>query len=446
MAGGRYVGSMFVPDSPVTQQQAAGILGIYSDQTNPLVLFAQATDPVRKAGYLMDVQRLYSGKAPGGYPGTEFDYLLSLMRNAKISKASTPLGMGMVGLEDSAALEKVILAGIASQQDPLTFLENYNTSLKPKEGPKQPDTTTKYTKQIQTALQFKDLGDARQYYNDAYFTAFGSWPAPELDKKFQDSWNAQVKQQNQPTTTAGKTAYSPIYDTKSKPVIDPKTKKQKVDEFGNKVFSKIKTNAEGVKQYKTVTTGTSTSMGEGFTSEEQTKFLADFLVENFPEAEWNVEDIGGTAKTIYDTFKAYHTGNYDPAPDFATLSPIIKNMMANPDEKVQSEIYNQYISEVQEKASSKFMALKGLIKPGETASKYVDPLLADLTNQLETTVDIKDNLVIQMLNYKDEKGEYRLPNEFEKRQLIMNDKRYEGTSTAINTAVNMAQSLKNALG
>lgn len=444
MAGGKYVGSMFVPDSPATQQQAAGMLGIYSDATNPLVLFAQATDPTRKAGFLMDIQRLYSGKAPGGYPGTEFDYIQSLLRNAGISKSSTPLGGGMVGLEDSAALEKVILAGIASQQDPLTFLENYNSSLKPK-GIAQPDTTTKYTKQIQTALRFKDLGDARQYYSDAYFSAFGKWPAAELDNKFQNSWNQQVKQQNQPTTTSGKTEKSPIYDTKSKPVIDPKTKKQKIDKFGNKEFSNIKT-VDGVKQYKSVTTGTAGSQGDGFTGEEQTQFLADFLVENFPEASWNVDDIGGTAKTIYDTLKAYHTGNYDTAPDFATLSPIIKNMMSTPDDKVQNEIYSQYISGVQEKASSKFMAIKNLIKPGETASKYVDPLLTDLSSQLETNIDIKDSLAIQMLNYKDDKGEYRMPNEFEKRQLIMNDKRYDGTSGAINTAVNMAQSLKNALG
>jgi hypothetical protein len=429
-----------------TQQQASGILGIYSDQTDPLVLFAQTTDPVRKAGYLMDIRRKYSGKAPGGYPGTEFDYIQALLRNAGISKSTTPIGGGMVGLEDSAALEKVILAGIASQQDPLTFLENYNASLKPKEGPKQPDTTTKYTKQIQTALQFKDLGDARQYYSDAYFAAFGQWPSADLDKKFQTSWNTQVKQQNQPTTTAGKTESAPIYDTKSKPVIDAKTKKQKVDKFGSKVFSKIKTNAEGVRQYKSVTTGTSTKQGEGFTEEEQTQFLADFLVDNFPESEWNVEDIGGTAKTIYDTFKAYHTGNYDAVPDFATLSPIIKNMMSTPDEKVQNEIYSQYISGIQEKTSNKFMALKNVVKPGETANKYIAPLLTELSNELETTIDVKDNLAIQMLNYKDEKGEFRLPNEFEKRQLIMNDKRYDSTSAAINTAVNMAQSLKNALG
>jgi hypothetical protein len=70
-------------------------------------------------------------------------------------------------------------------------LSDYNSTLVAK-GPKQQDTTTKYTKQIQTALQFKDLGDARQYYSDAYFAAYGKYPEAELDKKFQDSWNANV--------------------------------------------------------------------------------------------------------------------------------------------------------------------------------------------------------------------------------------------------------------
>jgi hypothetical protein len=52
---------------------------------------------------------------------------------------------------------------------------------------------------------------------------------------------------------------------------------------------------------------------------------------------------------------------------------------------------------------------------------------------------------MQVLNYKDDKGNYRLPNDFELNSLVMNDKRFDGTSTAINTAVNMAQTLKNAL-
>jgi hypothetical protein len=421
----------------VTQNQAEKILGIYSDPKDPFVLFAQETDPVRKAGYLMDVQKAM---------GADFVEMQNLLRKSGLSKSTTPLGVGVVGMDESAAIEKLILSSIPSQLLPLDFLKAYNATVKPKEGPKQPDTTTKYTKQIQTALQFKDLGDARQYYNNAYFTAFGQWPAPELDKKFQTAWNTQVKQQNQPTTTAGKTELAPIYDKKSNPVIDPKTKKQKIDKFGNKVFSKIATDDKGVRQYTTVTRGTSTKQGEGFTAEEQTEFLSDFLVENFPEEKWNVDDIGGSAKTIYDTIKAYHTGNYDAAPDFATVSPLIKNLLSNPDEKVQNELYNQYIEEIQAKSGSRFMAIKNSLKPGETASKYVTPVLQTLSAGLETNIGIKDDLAVRVLNFKDESGEYRLPNEFEMQNIIKSDKRYDSTSAAINTAVNMAQSLKNALG
>jgi hypothetical protein len=64
---------------------------------------------------------------------------------------------------------------------------------------------------------------------------------------------------------------------------------------------------------------------------------------------------------------------------------------------------------------------------------------------LETTVDTKDPLAIKVLNFKDEKGNYRLPNDFELNDLVVNDTSYDGTSTAINTAVNMAQTLRNAL-
>jgi hypothetical protein len=434
---GRYVGSQFVPDAPKTQMQAAGILGIYNDPKDPFVLFAQTTDPVRKAGYLMDIQKAM---------GPDFVEMQNLLRKSGLSKSTTPLGVGVVGLDESAAIEKLILSSISSQLLPLDFLKAYNSTVKPKKGPAQPDMTTQYTKQIQTALQFKDLGDARQYYNNAYFTAFGQWPAPDLDKKFQDSWNAQVKSQNQPTTTNNVTEKGYQYDTKSKPVIDPKTGKQKVDKLGQKVYSVRLKNDQGQYLTKTKVVGTTSSQGEGFTTEEQTQFLSDFLVENFPEASWNVDDIGGSAKTIYDTIKAYHTGNYDVAPDFATVSPLIKNLLSNPDEQVQNELYNQYISEIQAKSGSRFMAIQNSLKPGETANKYVAPVLQTLSAGLETNVGIKDPLAIQVLNFKDESGEYRLPNEFEMQNIIKSDKRYESTSTAINTAVNMAQSLKNALG
>lgn len=422
---------------------ADNILGeLYSDPNNPFVLFASESDPMRKAGYLIDVQRALSGSAPAGSGyKTQFEFLQDMMRKSGISKSTTPLGM--VGLDESAALTKVILASVSSQQDPLQFLANYNTTIKGKVKA-QPDTTTRFTKQIQSSLQYKDLGDARQAYSDAYFTAFGQFPAAELDKKFQNAWNTQVKVQNQPTTTEGKTEFAPIYDNKSKPVMDPKTKKQKIDKFGNKEFSSIKT-VDGIKQYKSVTTGVSSSAGEGFTAEEQTSFLAKFLVDNYPEAGFNPDEIGGTAKTIYDTISNYHKGNYEPQPDFATVAPLIKSILSNPDENVQKEMFSQYVGGLQKKATTRFMAIQDSLQPGENANKYVDPILKSIGSALETTIDTTDPLAKQVLNFKDDKGTYRLPNDFELSQLVVNDKRYDSTSTAINTAINMAQSLDNEL-
>jgi hypothetical protein len=426
---------------PSTQQTANQILGIYGDSTNPFVRFVTTTDLVAKQEAFQNIQRAMSGPGLGGYK-TEFQAFQDMMRKSGISKSTTPLGI--VGLDEMLAMDKVISASIASQLDPLAYLANYNASLKPKEV-KQPDMTTKYTKQVQSALQYKDLGDARQAYSDSYFKAFGQFPSADLDKKFQDSWNAQIKAQNQPTTTETKNTPVYVYDTKSKPVIDKATGKQKVDAAGQKIYSVRKKDASGVYLTNNLSTSTSKSMGEGFTSEEQTKFLADFLVQNFPDAKFNVDDIGGTAKTIYDSIAAYHAGNYDTKPDFATVAPLIKNILSNPDEAVQKEMFNQYATDLQKKASTRFMGIQGMLQPGENASKYVDPVLKAIGNALETTVDVTDSLALQALNFKDDKGNYRLPNDFELNSLVMNDKRYDGTSTAINTSVNMFQSLQNAL-
>lgn len=424
-----------------TQTQASQILGIYSDPTDPFVRFVTTTDLVAKQSALMEIQRKMSGPGLGGYQ-TEFQAFQAMMRKAGLSKSTTPLGI--VGIDEMAAMDKIISAAIPSQLTPLAYLANYNASVKPKEI-KQPDMTTQFTKQVQSSLQYKDLGDARQAYSDAYFKAWGEFPAAELDKKFQDTWNAQVKTQNQPSTTEGKTEKVYLYDKKSKPVIDKATGKQKVDIAGQKVYSGRLKDADGVFRTKSITTGVTTKAGEGFTEEEQTKFLATFLADNYPDAKFNVDDVGGTAKTIYDTISSYHKGNYEDVPDFATVAPLIKNILSNPDEKVQTEMFNQYVNGLQKKSGGRFMSIQGMLQPGENASKYADPIIKAIGNALETTVDTKDSLVLQALNFKDDKGNYRLPNDFELNSLVMNDKRYDGTSAAINTSVNMFQSLQNAL-
>jgi len=409
---------------------------IWADPENLFYKFAFATDPLAKAQSYQNLNRALSNTAgPTGF-NNQFDYINALLIKAGLSKDA---------LGTAAALDKVVAASVGTNTDPFTFLESYASSLKGKTIA-QPDTTTRYAKQIQTAMQFKDLGDARQYYSDAYFTAWGKRPSADLDKKFQESWNAQVKGQEAPTTTKTTTEYAPIYDKKSKPVIDTATKKQKVDKFGNPVYAKIALDQSGQKRYTAVTTGATTSPGEGFTAEEQQQFLADFLSANNPDTAWNVANLGGSAKSLYDAVASFHKANYTKVPDLATLSPLIKEVLSSPDPKVATELIKQYENGVRKQTSSKYMSIADVVNAGEDADKYVKPILETISTALEKNFTIDDPFALSIFNFKDESGTYRMPNALELNNMIMNHPDYGKTAKAVNEAVDMTQNLRSKLG
>lgn len=426
--------------SQMSSVQGTGNLNapsIWMDPEHPYYKYAFATEPLRKAEMLQNLNRSLNNTA-SSKPGfaNQFEYLQDLLVKSKLSKNALTAG---------AALDKVISASISLNTDPVTFLEGYTSSLKGKEV-KQPDTTTRYTKQIQTALQFKDLGDARQYYSDAYFKAWGSYPTAELDKKFQDSWNAQVKGQDKPTTTKTTTELAPIYDKKSKPVIDPKTKKQKIDKFGNPVFSKPAYDQSGQKRYTSVVTGVTTSQGEGFEDEEQKSFLAEFLVANNPNAEWKVDNLGGAAKTLYDQVVAFSKANYTKVPDLATIAPLIKDVLSSTDAAVATEYIKQYESTIRKQTSSKYMSIAEYVNAGEDADKYVKPVLETISTALEKNFTVDDPFAASIFNFKDDKGVYRLPNALELNNMIISHPDYGKTARAVNEAVDLTQNLRNKLG
>jgi hypothetical protein len=404
---------------------------------DPFYQFAFATEATAKA---QAAQRLNQAlnRTPSSVSGfnNQFEYLQNLLRKSGLSKSA---------LTDSGALSNVIVAGAAQNLDPFSFLEGYIKNIKGKVI-KQPDTTTQYTKQIQTALQFKDLGDARQYYSDSYFATHGSYPTAELDKKFQNAWNNEVKTQDQPTTTTTKVEKAPIYDKKSKPVIDPETKKQKVDKFGNLQYSAIAKDKNGIYQYTDVITGTSTAKGEGFTTPEQQQFLADFLVNNSPDATWNVENLGGAAKSLYDGISAFHKSNYTKVPDMTTLLPLMKNVLSSADPDAANEFLTQYKNTVRKQTASKYMGLAEYLNAGEDADKYVKPMLEGISSLLERNFTIDDPFANQIFNYKDDKGVYRLPNALELNNMVMDHADYGKTAVAVNQAVDMTQNLKSKLG
>jgi hypothetical protein len=416
---------------------------IWSDPENLFYKFAFATEPLAKAQAYQNLNRaLNSTPGPTGF-NNQFDYISSLLVKTGLTKNS--LGF-------ASALDKVVAASVGTNTDPFSFLETYSKSLAGDKPVKQPDTTTRYAKQIQTAMQFKDLGDARQYYNDAYFTAWGENPSAELDKKFQDAWNMQVRDQEKPTTTKTTTEFAPIYDKKAKPLIDPKTKEHKKDKFGNPIYvdksgkPAIALDQSGQKRYTSIVTGKTESAGEGFTPEEQKQFLADFLVANNPNTAWSVDDLGGAAKSLYDTITSFHKANYTKAPDLATLSPLINNVLSSTDSKVATEYITQYQNTIRKQTASKYMGLAEYINAGEDADKYLKPLIETFSTALEKQFTENDPLILQATNFKDDKGVYRMPNALELNQMIMNHPDYGKTAKAVNEAVDLTQNLRSKLG
>jgi hypothetical protein len=414
--------------------------------TNPYLPYLNAPDATAKAIELQNLKRMLSSQAaPSGSKATNmFDHWQTLARATGFSKAKTPIGV--IGAGDDSAMATIIGLAAANNADPISYLETLKAYGVGGKTIKQPDTTTKYNKQISTALQLKDETEARLEFGNAYYTAFGQAPTADLDKKFVNQWNSTIKAQAATSTTSTVTSYAKVYDKKSKPVIDPVTKKQKIDKFGNPEYSKQLKNKEGVLQYQAINKVSTTTTGEGFNAEEQQQFLADFLVKNFPQDKFNVENLGGAAKAIYDDLVGTSVKNYAKAPDFATLSPVIKDILSTADKNVAEEKINKYKTTIRNQVASKYMGIADYVNAGEDADKYVKPLMQSLSNALERDVTEKDSILKQALNFKGDDGKYRLPNDWEMTKLIMSDAGYGGTSTAINEAVNLTQGLRSKLG
>lgn len=405
----------------------AGTIGAnrYSDPNNMYLQYLYASDGYTKDQAFQNIFRgLASQAAPAGSAyGTMWEHVQSLMRKAGISKGDTPIGVPST--QDMTGLESVIRGAIGSNaSDPIAWLQIAATTAGGKKIT-QPDTTPKFNRQVVKTLQYKDYNDAKNAFYDLYFTSWGSAPTDDVITKFQNAWNAESKAQAPTTTTATKTTY--------KPIIDPKTKKQ------------VK-NKEGILQYEAVNTISTESTGEGFTADEQKQFLGDFLKANYPTFRMDSQTIGGAAKTIYDEIVSVHKDNYDNVPTFDKIMPTILNMVGSSNPEVAAEYLRQYKDNVRKNASSKFMSLAEDFADGKDAREYVDGLIETVSQSLETTVDIDDPVIKRLLNFKDDKGNFRKANSLEISDLLLNDPRQKFTSRAINESVNLFESLKNKLG
>lgn len=440
---------------------------LYAD---PYVKYLAASgDPVKAAD---EFNRLYAGLAStassaGSKFNNAFEELQALLRANNYSNGKSAIGI--VDSADRTGLAKAIQDSLAmGQTDVIQFLGALSAS-GGRGGVtiKQPDTSKKFTTQVTRALQMKDLGDAKRTLTDAYMLAYTTAPGEEMIADFQKKWNAELEAQTPSVTTSVVTEYAPIYDKKSgivydktKPVLTKSGKpkkdskgnpvyQQKIDKFGNPVFNKIAVDSNGIKRYETITrpSGKASTLtpGEGFTAEEQQAFMAEYIATNYPREDWDLETIGGAAKNIYDAMVEVNKNNFEKPLSFQEAASTITQIIGTGNPQVANELIQKYVDGVRGKTAKRFMSLADDINAGNDAKPIVDSYLEKASIGLETTIGLDDPLALSIFNFKDEQGNYRLPNELEFARLIDNDSRSARTSRKINEAVNLAQSLAQQL-
>ena len=403
--------------------------------SDPYVKYLEVSgDPLART---REFNKLYAGlvgtsPSAGTNFNNAFQELQALLRAKGYSKGKSPLGV--VEGDDQSGLTKAIQDSLSmGQTDVIQFLSALNA--KPT-GPKQVDTTTKFSTQISRALEYKDLGDATNALTDAFMLAYNIAPGNDLITDFQKKWNAELEAQTPSTKARNQVVMVPVYDSK--------TGKQKIGKNGKPQFQPL-LNAEGVKQYEPVTTSETMKAGEGFTPEEQTQFMANYIATNFPTKQWNMNKIGGAAKTIYDAMVQVSNSNLERPPTFEEAAPIITKIIGTGNSQVASQLLGQYQSDVRSATSKRFMSLAEDLAAGKDAKPLINNLSDFFSEAFGTYVGVDDPLMVRSLNYVDDKGNYRLPNQFELSTLAMEDRRYGSSPRAINEAVNLAQSLKSQL-
>lgn len=449
------------------QQMSTAILGgsvganRWTDENNPFVKYLYAADSSAKDEAFQNIFRgLVDQKAPAGTKYRNmWEYAQDTLRKIGMSSGKTTLGIPAT--QDMTAFENAIRGAIGSNAtDPIAWIQAAAMGYSDGKTLKQPDTTPKFNRQIQKALQLKSWDDSKEALYDLYYATWGEPPSDDLVGKFQTAWNAESTRQTVPAVTSGKTTFKPIYtDTpvydKTKPILGkngkPKKDKdgkimyeQKLDKNGNPMFVQKK-DTSGLLQYETVYEASTLNKAEGFQPGEQEQFLVDFIASNFPEGDFNAEGLGGAAKIIFDELVNTHKNNFSTIPGFDKISGTMLKMISQADPKVAEEILRQYKDSVRKDAGSRYMSLSEELAAGKDAKPIVDEVLQRVSGVLETTVYQDDPLAKAIFNFKDEKGNYRLPNELELSQMVEKDPRTAYTSRKKNEAIDMAQALRSRL-
>jgi len=386
------MGAMANANASSAAQLAARIRADGSFYTQTLA----TADPVAFSNLAAkEIDSLRSQQRTDGF-GNNLNYLQALLRATGMSKGDTPLGT--FSYEDTQAFRKAVVEARLNGVEYLTLLKD-NLDKGAAGG-----TKTKFSKEASTAVNLIDKSDAKTMLSKAYYAAYGqAVPQSEIDR-FMNKFNARAKKEAVTTTRAGTTT----------------------------------TSAGGVSGKSTTTTS-----GLGFTGEEQTNFLAKYLQKRGVKV---TEETGGAVKTFIDEMRNTYKNNNLEEPDFDILANKALNLIGTGDPELIKQKLEAEKQKIRSQAAKLYPGMADVLNNGEDMKDYADQYIKFASSITGKTYDMKNPLIKKMMNFKDEKGNYRAASDNEAYEIMRGSSDWDLSPNGFNTFSEIGDIIERKLG
>jgi len=328
--------------------------------------------------------------------GNNANYLQALLRATGKSKGSSPLGT--FSYEDTKAFREAVVESRLNGVEYLTLLQD-NLDKGGVGG-----TKTKFSKEASTAINLLDKSDAKTMLSKAYYAAYGEGaPQSEIDR-FMTKFNARAKKEAVTTTGQGTST----------------------------------TSTGG-------TTGKSTTIrsGLGFTAEEQTNFLANYLMKRGVKV---TPETGGAVKTFIDEMRNTYKDNNLVEPEFNTLANKALALIGTGDPEILKQKLAEEKQKIRNQAAKLNPGMADILARGEDLKDYADQYIKVASSITRKTYDMNNPLIKKMMNYKDEKGNYRAASDIEAYEIMRGSSDWDSSPDAFNSFSGIGDIIERKLG
>ena len=324
------------------------------------------------------------------------NYLQALLRANGLSKGNTPLGT--FSYEDTQAFRKAVVEARLNGVEYLTLLKD-NLDKGGAGGSK-----TKFSKEASTAINLIDKSDAKTMLSKGFYAAYGETVPESEITRFMNKFNARAKKEAVTTTAKGTST----------------------------------TTAGG-------TTGksTTTRSGLGFTAEEQTNFLANYLMKRGVKV---TPETGGAVKTFIDEMRNTYKNNNLSEPEFDILANKALALIGTGDPELLKQKLEEEKQKIRNQASKLNPGMADILANGEDLKDYADQYIKVASAITRKTYDMNNPLIKKMMNFKDEKGNYRAASDMEVYEIMRGSSDWDVSPDAFNSFSGIGDIIERKLG